>query len=133
MDIDTSSRKEQRNFGLVMAAAITVLGMVHWWRSGVPPVGYGIAAAAFLITGLVLPRALQPVLIVWLRLALVLNAVVTHVLLAVVYVFMITPTGLAMRIFSDDPLKRDWDPAADSYWEPAEEQPEDLEQYKNQF
>ena len=135
IDIDTSSKSEQRKFGLVMAAAIAVLGLVRYAFHGFQqfPLWFFIVAALFAGFGLLCPRALKPVLIVWLKFALVLNWIVTHVLLTIVYFCVIIPMGIAMRLFSEDPLKRNWLPAGESYWEAPEEQPEEFDRYRNQF
>jgi len=138
--IDTSDRTQQRNFGIVMAVAIPVLGLVrwgvHWWRSGeMPdfPVWFLVVGAAFLVVGVVAPPVLRPLLIAWLKLAEVLNWVITRVLLALAFFLLITPARLLVSLFSDDPLKREWDPEADTYWDEPDEQPEEFDRYLNQF
>jgi hypothetical protein len=139
--IDVTNRSEQRKFGLVMAAAIAVLGFVrvalHWYFWGGAfhwPVWFLAVAAVFLVLGLVLPRALQPVFRAWMGLALVLNVVMTHVLLTLAFYLLITPFRPVARIFGGgDPLKRDLDPEQASYWEEAEDQPTELERYRQQF
>jgi len=135
LDIDTSSRTEQRKFGLVMAAAIVVLGLIRYALHGFAqfPMWFFVMAGAFAVLGLAVPQALKPVLIVWLKFALVLNWVMTHILLTIVYWLVIAPMGTVMRIFSEDPLKRKWLPKEQSYWESPEEQPAELEHWRNQF
>ena len=134
MNVDTSDRKQQRNFGVVMAVAISVLGLIRWasHRHGAP-VGFFYVAAAFLISGIVAPRVLRPVLAAWLKFSLALNWVMTRVLLTVAFCVLIIPTRVILRLAGKDPLNRAWDPDAASYWEPAEEQPAELERYLNQF
>ncbi len=46
--------------------------------------------------------------------------VVSHAALLVVYYLVLTPLGLAMRLFRHDPLSRGFDPAAKSYWTPRQ-------------
>lgn len=135
MDIDVNKRGEQRNFGLVMAAACVVVGGLRWFVHGFAafPWGFVTVAAVFLALSLFLPRVLKPVLIVWLRFALLLNWVMTRVILTLAFYLLVTPVGVAMRLFGNDPLNRAWKPGADTYWEDAEEQPDDLERYRNQF
>jgi len=139
LDIDTSSKTEQRKFGLVMAAALCILGLL---RTGIRfslhgtfanPVWFFVVAAPFLALGLLWPKGLKPVFVVWVKFALVLNWIVTHVLLTVVYFLIIIPMGVSMRLFSEDPLKRKWLTKTESYWEEPEEQPEEFERYLNQF
>ncbi len=134
MNIDTSSKKEQRNFGIVMAVAITVLGLIRWaLHREAPPMNFFYVAGTFLVLGLVVPRVLQPVLIVWLKFALLLNWIMTRVLLTVAFCGMIVPVRVFIHLFGKDPLKRQLDADASTYWEEPEEQPEEFERYLNQF
>lgn len=137
VDIDTGSRKEQRNFGLVMAAALALLGLVRWALRGFAAVSMPTwlwgAALVFLGFALAFPRALEPVFRAWMALARALNWVMTRVMLTLVFYGMITPIRGLMRLFSGDPLKREWLPSGDSYWEAPEAQPETLDAYRNQF
>jgi len=134
MDVDISSKKEQRNFGIVMAVAITVIGLIRWGlHRGEPPMTFFYIALAFLFLGLAVPRVLQPVLYVWLKFSLALNWVMTRVLLTVAFFVMIVPTRVIIRLFADDPLKRAWDAEAPTYWEEPEEQPTEFRRYYNQY
>ena len=135
MNIDTSDRKQQRNFGIVMAVAITVVGLIRWALHGFAalPMWFFYVAAAFLVLGLAAPRVLQPVLYVWIKFGLVMNWVMTRVLLTVAFFVLIVPTRAGLWIAGKDPLNRAWDPQAATYWEPAEEQPAELDRYRNQF
>lgn len=133
---DTSSRVEQRKFGLVMAAAFCLLGLLRWaiHHFSAFPVWFFVVAAVFAVLGLVAPRVLQPVFVVWMKLAEALNWFMTRVFLTVAWYLIITPTSLIMRLGrKEDPLKRAWLPADASYWEPAEEMGEGVESFKNQF
>lgn len=133
--VDTSSRKEQRKFGIVMGVAIAVLGMARWAWHGLEhlPVYFFAVAAVLLVLGLIAPNVLKPVLVVWIKIAEALNWILTHLFLIVVFYGLITPTRLMMRLFSEDPLKRAWLPKDTTYWEEAEAQSEDPGSYRNQF
>lgn len=136
-EIDTGSRKEQRKFGLVMAAALALLGLVRWALRGFAaasmPTWLWGAALVFLGFGLVFPRALAPVFRAWMALARALNWVMTRVMLTLVFYGMVTPIRGMMMLFSGDPLKRKWLPPGESYWEAPEDQPNTLEAHRNQF
>ena len=139
LDIDTSDRKEQRKFGFVLEAAFVILGLI---RVGIRFITGGAVAVPwpFLIIGLcfalpaaVFPALLRPVFIVWIKFALMLNWIMTQVLLTVVYYMIIVPMGGGMRLLAMYPLKRKWLAPAETYWEEAEEQPEEFERYHHQF
>lgn len=132
-NINISDRREQRKFGVVMAAAFVVLACIRWWLKGYTPVMLFGVAGAFLVLAIVGPRALKPVFAAWLKFAEALNWVVTRVALIAVFMLLIVPTRLVLRVFGKDPLNRRWLPDASTYWEDAEEQPDEFERYLNQF
>lgn len=140
IDIDTKDRGEQRKFGLVMAVAFGVLTLVrmgfHRWFQGEwggpSYILLGIGAV-FGVLGLIWPRSLQEVFWAWMKFALAINWVVTHVLLTLVFFLMIVPIRGLVKVFSDDPLKRELKADADTYWEEPEEQPDDPQRYLNQY
>lgn len=135
--IDTSDRGEQRKFGIVMAAAISVLGGLRWIFHGFDlaawPKWFLVVAAVFLVLGLAAPKLLQPVFKVWMKFALVVNVVMTHVVLTAAFFLLIVPMRILVRIFAEDPLKRAMLPPGETYWEEPEEQPADVNRYRNQF
>ena len=126
-------RAELRKFGLLMAAAFAVIACLRWWIRGHAPVPLFGIAAAFLVVGLVLPTALKPVYQIWMKFALALNWIMTRVLLTIAFYGMITPAGILYRLVAGDPLKRQWEPSAETYWEPPDDQPGEIDAYKNQF
>lgn len=135
MEVNFSDKSEQRKFGIVMAVAITVLGAIRWALHGFHafPKWFLIIAAVFLVLGVVAPRVLKPVLIVWMKFALAINWVMTRLILTIAFVFMMLPAGIIMKLMGKDPLNRAWTPDATTYWEAPEEQPTELERYYNQF
>lgn len=139
MEFDFKSKDEQRKFGIVMAVAIPVLGCIrtglHWYRGEEVsfPVYFVAVGAIFLGLGLVAPKLLQPLLYVWIKFALALNWIMTRVMLSIVFYLMMTPGRLLIRIFGQDPLKRDWQADLDTFWETPEEAPREFDRYKDQF
>ncbi len=135
IDIDTSSKSEQRKFGIVMGIAISVLGLIRFALHGFEhiPTNFFIVAAVFFLLGLIVPKVLQPIFVIWMKFALALNWVMTRVLLTLAFYLMITPVRVLVQIFSEDPLKRQWPPVGESFWEEPEEQPEEFDRYRNQF
>ena len=68
------------------------------------------------VLGLIAPRWLKPLYVPWMTISLVLGFVMTRVLLTLVFVGMVTPLGVIMRLCGRDPLHRKPDPKARSYW-----------------
>jgi hypothetical protein len=110
-----SSPRELRKFGLLVGGVFAGLGILFWLR--------GRAHFAFLLPGVVLvflgvafPRSLKPIYLGWMSLAIVLGFIVSHVLLTFFFLAVITPIGLAARLFGKDFLRLKLDRSAPSYW-----------------
>lgn len=97
-------RRELRRFGLLMAGAFGALGAFLLWR-GHSPGPYLLAVAAlFGLAGLAAPGALGPVHRAWMAFAERLAVVTNTLLLTLVFVLVITPTALILRLARRDRL-----------------------------
>jgi hypothetical protein len=95
--------------------AFAGLGGIAWWR-GNPRLGAVLlVVGGILIAGaLLVPGSLGPVYRGWMRLALAISKVTTPLIMGIIYLLVITPTGLLLRLFGHRPLTRDR--SATSYW-----------------
>ena len=114
-----TGRRAIRSFGLLVGGVLIVLGVVFREHS---EAGLALIAggAALLVLGPVAPRLLTLPYKAWMALALVLGYVMTRVLLTAVYVLIVTPLGIAMRLSGRDPMQRKRDPDRATYWSPRE-------------
>lgn len=113
---DASRTSSDRGFGLVFAAVFVV---VAGWPllDGEAPRLWALAiAAVFLALAIAAPRLLGPLNRLWTRFGLLLSRVMNPLVLGLLFFFVVTPMGLAMRALGKDPLRRRRDPAAASYW-----------------
>ena len=70
----------------------------------------------------------------WLGFSVVLGYFVSRLLLTIIFFLVITPTGLIMRLVGRDPMERKWEPNADTYWKPRDQNADtSLERYEKQF
>lgn len=118
-----TGRRELRNFGLLVGGVFVLLGLILWVRH--KPhfpwlLGPGVALMA---TGAAVPRALKPIYIAWMALALTLGLVVSTVILTLFFLAVITPVGWAARLLGRDFLRLKLDPQAATYWLPRERPP----------
>jgi predicted membrane metal-binding protein len=106
----------ERNFGIVFAAVFVTIALwpliraekAHLWLL---PIAIIFLAAAFLA-----PRTLAPLNRLWFRIGILLGKVVTPLVMGVLWLAVLTPIGLLMRLFGRDPLRLKRQPAAKSYW-----------------
>lgn len=105
-----------RSFGLVMAAAFSVVSLLPL-RHRLPPRTWALAVAVvFTAVALARPGLLRPLNVAWTKFGLLLNRLTTPVLLALVFFLGVLPTGALMRAFGRDPMRRKRNPSAASYW-----------------
>jgi hypothetical protein len=122
-----------RSFGLVLAGFFALLGALGLWRHSERwPIWLGLAVVA-LALALAAPNVLAPFNRVWTKFGLLLHAIVSPVILGVIFYLCIAPIGFLMRLSGKDPLRLRYEPEAESYWikrMPPGPQPDS---FKNQF
>ena len=91
-----------------LIGGINAFDRLNWWAFGV--------AAVILTLVLVRPTILGPANRLWLRLGLLLNCFVNPVVMAIMFFVVLTPFAIVMRLAGKDPLRRNFDRAASSYW-----------------
>jgi len=129
-----AGRQKLRRFGLLVGAVFTVLGSLSWARDKPHFLWLLASGVALVVLGLVLPKALKQVYIVWMALALLLGLVISKVILTLLFVLVITPVGLAARCLGKDFLRLRLDRQATTYWLPRESGPQKPpEDYERQF
>ena len=113
-----------RVFGLVILIGFGLFGgLALWswrdsgttWRLVVGTVLVSLAVVVF-VWSLAAPKSLPPVYDAWMRFGQAIGAVVSTVLLTALYFIVFTLVGGLMRLFGTDPLERNLDRGAASYW-----------------
>jgi hypothetical protein len=114
-------RDPAREFAFVFAALAALIGLAPLVHGGSPRfIALGLTII-LLVIGLFAPRILSVPARAWLALAALLNRTVSAVVLAIIYLVVITPTGIYRRLSGKDALQRRFDPAASTYWTDREE------------
>lgn len=110
-----------RNFGLIVGGILACIGLIriglHWgegigWLS---PVFIGVGVV-LVILGLVAPDSLAVPNKLWMKLGVLLAKIVNPIVLGLIYLVVIVPFGLLIRMTGGDLLKHRFDPEAKSYW-----------------
>jgi len=116
--LQKATPQDLRKFGLVVGGVFcAVAGLFllpkwhkawYWWPllPGVPLV----------VLGAVAPRTLKWVNMGWMTLAMVLGAIVSSILLTLMFYCVLTPLGFLARFMGKDFLSLKLSPDATSYW-----------------
>jgi Saxitoxin biosynthesis operon protein SxtJ len=105
-----------RSFGLVFTVCLAILAVHNWWRAAHVWPLYGTLALAFLALAILWPHALKPLNALWSKLGTLLGAIVSPVVMALLFFSIVTPTGLLMRLAGKDTLRLRRIPEGRSYW-----------------
>lgn len=129
-----SGRRDLRKFGITMAIALAVVGLLFLWRDKGTVTIYPLALAAlFLFFGVALPAVLRPIQKGWMAFAIVLGWVMTRVILVVLFFVGITPIALIARLSGKRFLDLGFDAKAPTYWQRRPKPDHGRERYESQF
>ena len=129
------SRRELLVFGALLAVFSAVSGLVtHFaWDSPVAARCIWIGGAGLSLLHLGVPPLRRGIYLGWMYAVFPIGWTVSHVLLAIVYFVVVTPTGLLLRLFGYDAMsRRGGSEGRTSYWEDCSA-PEDRKRYFRQF
>ena len=107
---------ELRKFGLLVGGIFAGLGILFWLRGRVHYGWFLVPGAVLVLLGASFPRSLKQIYLGWMSLAIALGFVVSHLLLTLFFLAVITPIGLASRCFAKDFLRLKLDRRCASYW-----------------
>ncbi len=122
--------KKLRQFGLGLAAILAFFAWLSFRKAGAAYPHLLSGAGFSFIIALAAPALFHPVFAVWMRLAGLIAAANTFLLMAVVYYLLFTPSGLIARLFGSDALDEKLNTGS-SYWHDRE--PVDPKSYERQF
>ena len=113
---DDTVGSSNRSFGLVFAALFAIIGVIPLWSRGSPRIWALVIAGIFLLAALALPGALAPLNHLWMKVGVLLHKIVGPIVLGFLFFLVITPMGIAMRLFGKNPLRLRRDLESKSYW-----------------
>ena len=113
-----SSRPALRQFGYLVGGVLLVLGLVLFARGRPSWAGFTTAGGLLVLAAGLAPGCLRPLQRPWMMLAVLMGAVVSPLVLALIYYGVFTPIGLLARLRGRDFLEGHPDPAVDTYWKP---------------
>jgi RsiW-degrading membrane proteinase PrsW (M82 family) len=128
------SRKELLWFGPLFALFVGIVGWILMHRFAVHKAAYVLwaIAAVLIVVYYLIPAIRRPVYLGWMYAVMPIGWVISHALLTGIYLLLITPIGLLMRLVGYDPMKRRFDRSAETYWV-TREPPADMNRYFKQY
>ncbi len=110
-------KKELRNFSLTFGIGLAVIcGALLPWRFGYQfPVWPWVVFGLFSLLGLAAPFSLKLPYRIWMRFGLIMNAIMSRLILGIVYYLMVLPIGLILKMIGKDSMNNRFDKDALTY------------------
>lgn len=105
-----------RSFGVLFTVVFALLAGWLAWRANTLWYWFAGASAAFLLVSYTVPRILRPLNAVWMKFGMLLNAIVSPIILGVIFFIVFTPVALFFKLIKRDVLNRKYEPSLASYW-----------------
>ena len=119
----------ERGFGMLFCVVFAVLGLLPLRHGDPAQLTFLTIAALFLLAAVAVPRCLRPLNRAWSWVGSLLHRVTNPLILGAVFLLVVTPIGLLLRLMGKDVLNLSINRASESYWirrEPPGPAPESL-------
>ncbi len=127
------SAKELIKFGATFLGGMAVIGLLYYFVFHNEPLAKGLWIAGGVVFVLsFIPPVARILYILWMGLGITMGLVTSPIILALVFLVLITPVGLVFKLIQRDTMKRKMDRGAASYWEEYKET-DDPATYVKQF
>ncbi len=118
-----------RSFGIVFFVVFLLIALYPILNEGEIRIWSLAISIIFLVLGLTNSKILNPFNKLWFKFGLFLGKLLSPLIMGIIFFFVVTPTGLLMRLFKKDLLKLNFN-SNKSYWI---EKNDPRSKMKNQF
>ncbi len=124
--------KVLRQFGFMVGGMFLLIAVWPFvWRHEEVRLWAVVPGSLLVLVGGIAPALLRPIYQAWMALGHVLGWVNTRIILGVLFYGVVTPMGMAMKLAGRDPMRRGFDPKAQTYRVPR--QPRSASHMSNMF
>jgi len=91
-----------RSFGILFFIVFLLIALYPLVHSEYIRIWSLIISLVFLLLGAINSQILTPLNILWMKFGLFLGKIISPIIMGLIFFFVVTPTGLIMRIFKKD-------------------------------
>lgn len=126
------TKKTLRQFGLMVGGVFLLIGLWPFvWRQESVRIWAVVPGSILAVAGLTMPGVLKHVYQGWMWVGHMMGWVNTRIILGVLFYGVVTPMGLIMKLAGRDPMRRGYEPDAQTYR--VIRQPRPASHMKNMF
>ena len=104
-----------RSFGVVFFIVFLIIGLYPLINSNDIRIWSVLISLIFLFLGLINSKLLTPLNKIWFKFGILLGKIISPIIMGLVFFFVVTPTGILMRLFQKDLLNLKFNKKK-SYW-----------------
>ena len=116
VDSDKIKISSNRSFGLLFFVVFLIVSLWPLTHEGSIRIWSVIVSAVFLILGLINSRLLTPLNVLWFKLGMILGAIISPIVMGIIFFLVVTPTGFILRVMGKDLLNKKYDKEKETYW-----------------
>ena len=109
------NKSSNRSFGIVFFIVFLIIGIYPMLNKGDLRLWSLIISIIFLILGNLNSKVLTPLNKIWFRFGILLGKIISPLVMAIIFFFVVTPIGLLMRFIGKDVLNLKFNNDK-SYW-----------------
>ena len=116
VDSDKIKISSNRSFGLLFFVVFLIVSLWPLTHEGSIRIWSVIVSAVFLILGLINSRLLTPLNVLWFKLGMILGAIISPIVMGIIFFLVVTPIGFILRIMGKDLLNKKYEKKKETYW-----------------
>ena len=117
-----------KSFGIVFFFVFLIISLWPLLNENPLRVWSLIIAIVFLILGLMDSKLLDPLNIIWFKFGKLLGLIIAPIVMGIIFLAIVTPTGLIMKLLGNDLLNYKYKNKNKSYWINREKQKSTMRQ-----
>ena len=116
VDSDKIKISSNRSFGLLFFVIFLIVSLWPLTHEGSIRIWSVIISVVFLILGLLNSKFLTPLNLLWFKFGIILGAIVSPIVMGIVFFLVVTPIGLVLSIMGKDVLNKKYNKKKETYW-----------------
>ena len=116
VDSEKIKISSNRSFGLLFFVVFLIVSLWPLTHEGSIRIWSVIISVIFLILGLLNSKFLTPLNLLWFKLGMILGAIVSPIVMGIVFFLVVTPIGLLLSIMGKDVLNKKYNKKKETYW-----------------
>ena len=116
VDSEKIKISSNRSFGLLFFVVFLIVSLWPLTHEGSIRIWSVIISVIFLILGLLNSKFLTPLNLLWFKFGIILGAIVSPIVMGIVFFLVVTPIGLVLSIMGKDVLNKKYNKKKETYW-----------------